>query len=1265
MKKTISHSNKVIYKLVNRFIEWIYRIVYLLYLNIVLKKGTNEEYEDLAPITDIDEVDKSKTYRTALDYALNNENIENIAIIGPYGSGKSSVIKSYLSYVGLSHKQYLTISLSTLINKEAYFGKIDQNHDFANGDYSQPNQNISKKSSRPINELEASILEQILYSNEEKSHNYSRLKRINVPKKWKAVSNFLMFIVFLLSISTVLDSRVNDIVIDIINNVTKLIGIEFKGINATDSIFYGLVFMIIVVVDAKVLFNIYRQISLFTKINLSFSRVNLELKSSNGESLLDKYIDEIFNFFKHNKYKIVIFEDLDRYQNIDIFERLKRINRLLNKSNHGKNKGVKFIYTVGDHMFDDERFKERTKFFDFVLPIIPIIDSTNSISDLKSSFSKFKLKTKLSERLLKDVSFFIDDMRTLKNISNEFITYYKILSDPEDANFANKLFAIICYKNRYPYDFSEFQNNKGFVSELIERCQKLRTELVDNIDNDIDLLEKRINNFKQEVANSVQEIIDIYKMYLFRRIGGNALYTYDKKSNRQIRSFNKDQIIGLTNFHEIFGDFKIKIHSSMVNMSELRTMGGTSEDFDERIEFVRLKKESELSILRNELKVLRQRRDIVQYSNLATILNNNIDDPEVAQFKDSYTILFYFFINSYIGKDYHKYIGHFKEGHMTTNDKSFLAHIKSKQNLSSDFSIDTPNVVIDELVTEDFNAESILNYSLIHYLLKKDDYRLQSILFKHKDKNDQIVKFLSGFVKWNSRNKNDVNLEIKLIEFLYHNFSDIGKYVFENRQSIEEVDENIIEYFVATMIEEMLDETNNNSNTFYFLEYIIVHNYLTRMLSFCDSKSLENILKRLSTGDKKVLHIDFFDDKTETHSDFIDFVYINSLYVLTYKNIISILERFIYDSIDSIDINIFFDILGSEQLNSLKTYIEVNGTVFIDKIIASFANYSILQTKYVEFCINKLCNSIEDVRKVLGMVDESILIEDISRLNSEYFDVVVKEDRLVATYENVFNYIITLEITQNLTNYIHRHVDDFERPEFELDNDMLMAYYSLVAVTEDDNVLRMLNGHFNDIKISSNTLNNDNVKFKKLIKIGFETVIDENLIRLAKEDEELMALLITQQTDEVLASEIQIQVNSSVMKKIYAKMNFTEFKKVFDMQIRELDDPDVYVSEVAKDFKEKDFLQYLKSIDEKDKKIKLTIDYIQNRTTDKTFMIEVMIIIDPEYEDFKFKGHFSIEGNTDIERLLSEFKEVGIINYKRTATGKLEIWIFANKKDVI
>lgn len=51
------------------------------------------KYSDLAPV---DNIEKSKVYFEALDWAIENENITNIALTGPYGAGKSSIIKSYI-----------------------------------------------------------------------------------------------------------------------------------------------------------------------------------------------------------------------------------------------------------------------------------------------------------------------------------------------------------------------------------------------------------------------------------------------------------------------------------------------------------------------------------------------------------------------------------------------------------------------------------------------------------------------------------------------------------------------------------------------------------------------------------------------------------------------------------------------------------------------------------------------------------------------------------------------------------------------------------------------------------------------------------------------------------------------------------------------------------------------------------------------------------------------------------------------------------------
>lgn len=73
----------------------------------------------------------------------------------------------------------------------------------------------------------------------------------------------------------------------------------------------------------------------------------------------------------------------------------------------------------------------------------------------------------INTHFLEDVTIYIDDMRVLKNIFNEFVIYQQKLSaidlDP------NKMLAMIIYKNIYPVDFSKLQYNKGLVYEIFQK----------------------------------------------------------------------------------------------------------------------------------------------------------------------------------------------------------------------------------------------------------------------------------------------------------------------------------------------------------------------------------------------------------------------------------------------------------------------------------------------------------------------------------------------------------------------------------------------------------------------------------------------------------------------------------------------------------------------------------------------------------------------------------------------------------------------------
>ena len=85
-------------------------------------------------------------------------------------------------------------------------------------------------------------------------------------------------------------------------------------------------------------------------------------------------MDEIICFFESTQYTTIFFEDLDRLQNNRLFVHLRSLNNMLNQCDVLE-QPIRFVYAVKDDIFEKE---DRTKFFEFILPVIPIINATNS-----------------------------------------------------------------------------------------------------------------------------------------------------------------------------------------------------------------------------------------------------------------------------------------------------------------------------------------------------------------------------------------------------------------------------------------------------------------------------------------------------------------------------------------------------------------------------------------------------------------------------------------------------------------------------------------------------------------------------------------------------------------------------------------------------------------------------------------------------------------------------------------------------------------------
>ena len=319
-------------------------------------------FEKLTPINNI----KLNGYEEALNFVFENDDIMNIAISGPYSAGKSSTIESYKKK---SKKKFLHISLAN----------FEANELIENEDSSSETEKI--KVSETI--LEGKILNQLIHQIDIKNipQTNFRVKRSESNKKALIITIIIItLIVNLLHIkyfeswSKIIESLLYENIIKILEFTTTPLSILISLL----SIFTMIGFIIFNIVNMEKNKKIFKR--------LSFQGNEIEIFEKNDESYFDKYLNEVLYIFENSKVDVIVFEDIDRYNSNKIFQRLREVNILVNGKRKKSNlEPLRFLYLIKDDIFVS---KDRTKFFDFIIPIIPVVDSSNSYDKFISHFKK-------------------------------------------------------------------------------------------------------------------------------------------------------------------------------------------------------------------------------------------------------------------------------------------------------------------------------------------------------------------------------------------------------------------------------------------------------------------------------------------------------------------------------------------------------------------------------------------------------------------------------------------------------------------------------------------------------------------------------------------------------------------------------------------------------------------------------------------------------------------------------------------------------------
>lgn len=257
-----------------------------------------QEYQNPAYDSVLDLVDKIK-----------DPKCKNIAVTGEYGTGKTSVINTAIDILKNKKeykKKFVSISLAALY-RTVSFRELET-------DYLEQLKELEQQ-------IEYSILQQILYC-----HDPERTPRSSFNRLYKiSLGNILIH--YLLPVSLLISSLVvlfEPSWLRVDSFVSALEHLRESKLIVDCIALIVLLFSVVCI--AYDLFNKYN----FPFKKVSFSKAEVEISP---KSTFNHYLDEITYFFSNSPESIVVFEDLDRFQEeicITIFNKLRELNFLLN-----------------------------------------------------------------------------------------------------------------------------------------------------------------------------------------------------------------------------------------------------------------------------------------------------------------------------------------------------------------------------------------------------------------------------------------------------------------------------------------------------------------------------------------------------------------------------------------------------------------------------------------------------------------------------------------------------------------------------------------------------------------------------------------------------------------------------------------------------------------------------------------------------------------------------------------------------------------------
>lgn len=987
-------------------------------INKRIQEKKKNEFTDLAPIDDIENGDE---YLKALHWAIKKEKVKNIALAGPYGAGKSSIIDTYLKKHRIIRSKSLRVSMATFVEN-----KTDENGN-------------PKKISLEQDEIELGILKQLFYKVNYKKIPQSRYRKLH-KINWKCVWGYLILIFLTFGvIEFIFFPDTFQMIIAKIEEAGGKFGL--KGM-VSNSIFFALC-----VGGLAIIARTYRLVLFRFKVSEVKLPAETIVKNSEaaGETIFNKNMDEIVYFFEETKYRVVFFEDLDRLENPSIFIHLRELNTLLN--NYDGIKGhIVFVYAIRDDIFTDT---DRTKFFEFIIPVIPIINSTNSgeifLQKLEESKKKGILH-EISQEFILDVSPYIEDMRILQNIYNEFVIYKETICIDQDLKLSDEtMMALIIFKNLYPQEFAELQMERGVVKQAFEDKQRYISEQCMQWKNKIDKFTLELEKYHDDCLERVKEL----KIAMLSAMVDWQGISYSIKKGYWGDEYFASEIMK-DSFElaklEHLEDVKIKYYTWSHSQLEksVDNFQEVFKQYQERIKNFQFVQKKGISSIKSEIEDLKKNIHKLSSWSLKKLIEEfgvyNVLSEKVSKNK----LLVFMIRRGYIDEKYANYINYFKGASITKEDMNYILAVKNMEKLPYNYNLTKVGMVIQRLQPYEFEQKSIFNFILLEYLLsEEEDIEKRTVLMGQlSDETVESWKFIDEFI-------NQTQYKERFIQILAMRWKNMWNYIVQDITITYERKIFYLRLLVDNVDSKRLFELNDEHNISSFIETNA--DILQHLSSIQDQKVISLI---------KTLGISFTNVAIENVSEkVLRYVFENQCYELNSTMIRSIVEFEDDTMLSDLDTRNYTTIisLGYEPLIK---YIQENLNQYVKEIMLAPNNTKEDVDQIMDLLERMLKNAPQEIEICSELLNhEEFCVDDISKCCGKFdsnfdqdvkilWDELLDKEKVSLKWENIKCYWDRYKITPELLRYIESKSEQLAYLENQCLNEVFAEEF--ITSTIDD-----------------------------------------------------------------------------------------------------------------------------------------------------------------------------------------------------------------------